>query len=113
MKKLSNIDLFFIRLKRGWVSEEKKKMLYDLVLSLDTATELQKKRFILAYNLKSEPNIRYNLSSIAKRQNCSPSAIRYSVGRIRNFLVNLSDEKMSIFLNIIMDDYFTHKEKIS
>ena len=50
--KLSEINLFFIRLKRGWISEEKKKKLYNLVLSLDNATQLQKERFILAYNLK-------------------------------------------------------------
>ena len=106
---LSDVDLFFMRLKHGWVSTEKKKLLYNLVLSLDEATKLQKERFILAYNLKSEPNIKYNLSSIAKEQNCSPSAVKYSIVRIRCFLVNLIDEIKNIFLSIIKDDdYFNN-----
>lgn len=106
---LSDIDLFFMRLKHGWVSAEKKELLYNLVLSLDEATELQKERFILAYNLKSNSNIKYNLSSIARKQNCSPSAVKYSIVRIRCFLVNLIDERKNIFLSIIKDDdYFNN-----
>ena len=49
VKNLTNIDLFFIRLKHGWVSYEKKKLLYDLIINLDNATKLQKERFILLY----------------------------------------------------------------
>lgn len=111
--KLSDIDLFFIRLKHGWISEEKKKILYDLVISLKNATELQKERFILIYNLKSENNIRYNLSSLARKQNCFPSAIKYSISRIRNFLINLNDDRKDIFLKLIKDDdyFFTNKNK--
>lgn len=43
IKNPTEIDLFFIRLKHGWISNEKKKLLYDLVISLDNATKLQKK----------------------------------------------------------------------
>lgn len=105
---LSNTDLFFIRLKNGWVSKEKKKLLYNLVISLDNATKLQKERFILFYNLNSKLKIKYNLSSLGREQNCSSSAIKYSISRIRSFLVNLTDSRKEIFEKIITDDdYFT------
>ena len=106
-KELNNVDLFFIRLKHGWVSEEKKKLLYELVISLDNATKLQKERFILFYNLNSKLNIKYNLSSLGRKQKCSSSAIKYSISRIRSFLVNLTDSRKEIFEKIIKDDdYF-------
>lgn len=105
--KLSEVDLFFIRLKHGWVSNQKKEKLYKLVLSLENATPLQKERFILIYNLKSQQDIKYNLSSLGRKQNCSPSAVRRSICRVRTFLVNLKDEKKQIFLELIKDnDYF-------
>ena len=108
--KLSDIDLFFVRLKHGWVSTEKKEILYNLVISLESPTSLQKERFILAYNLNSNNASKYNLSKIAREQKCSPNAIKYSVSRIRNFLVNLKDERKDIFLNLIKDnDYFNNK----
>lgn len=105
---LSERELFFIRLKHGWVSEEKKKMLIDLVMSLEQATIIQKERFISVYNLYSLPGIKYNLSRVAKEQNCSNSAVRSSVVRVKNFLVNLKNvEKKYIFSEIIKDnDYF-------
>lgn len=106
-KKLNNVDLFFIRLKNGWVSEEKKQLLYELVISLDNATKLQKERFILFYNLDSKSNLKYNLSSLGREQNCSGSAIKYSISRIRSFLVNLTDSCKENFEKIIKDDdYF-------
>lgn len=106
-KKLTHVDLFFIRLKHNWVSKEKKKLLYDLVISLDNATKLQKERFILFYDLDSKLNIKYNLSSLGRDQKCSSSAIKYSISRIRSFLVNLEDERQDTFEKIIKDDdYF-------
>ena len=106
---LCDIDLFFIRLKHNWVSKEKKKKLYELVIGLENATNLQKERFISVYDLQCVFNRKYNLSHIAKKQNCSSSAVRYSVSRIRNFLVNLQDERKTIFLQIIKDDDYFKK----
>ena len=97
----SEINSFFKNLKDGKISEEKKRLLYDLVINLDNATELQKERFILVYNLQSIPNIKYNISNIARKQNCSPSAVKYSIGRIRNYLINLKSEKKDIFREIV------------
>ena len=106
-KKLSEVDLFFIRLKHGWVSKSKKQKLYNLVNFLENATSLQKTRFCIAYNLESNPNIKYNLSKIARQQGCSPIAIKYSIVRVRSFLVNLNDNRKNIFSEIIKDnDYF-------
>ena len=95
------IDLFFIKLKKGLISNEKKKDLYDLVISLNDRTDLQKERFIIMYNLKSNLDIKYNFTSLAKEQNCSCSAIRTSIARIRSALVNLKDDRKEIFSNIV------------
>ena len=105
---LNEVDLFFIRLKKGWVSEKKKKLLYNLVLSLEDRTKLQKERFILTYNLKSNSIPKYNFSSLAREQKCSHSAIRYSVIIVKISLLNLKDERKNIFADIIKDDdYFS------
>lgn len=95
------VDLFFIKLKTGLISNEKKKILYDLVISLNDRTDLQKERFIIVYNLKSNLEIKYNYTSLAKEQNCSCSAIRSSISRIRSALVNLKDERKEIFSKLV------------
>ncbi len=99
---LTNIDDFFIKLKNGKISNENKEILYNLVISLEKGTKLQKERFILFYNLNSE-NSNYNFTSLGKQQNCSSPAIRYSIVRLRSFLVNLKDERKEIFEKLIKD----------
>lgn len=58
---LTNIDNFFIKLKNGKISNENKEILYNLVISLEKGTKLQKERFILFYNLNSEIHTNYIL----------------------------------------------------
>ena len=106
-QKLNEVDLFYIRLKKGWVSDEKKKSLYQLVMNLENRTECQKERFILLYGLKPEQKEKYNYTSLGREKGCAGSAIRYSISRIKSDLINLQDERKLIFLDIIKDnDYF-------
>lgn len=104
--------MFYIRLKNGWVSPKEKKMLYELVINLNNRTNCQKERFILFYNLKQEQTEKYNYTSLGKIQNCSGSAIKYSISRIKNALANLDEERKKIFLDIVKhNDYFKNKPK--
>lgn len=105
---LNEVDLFYIRLKKGWVTDEEKQSLYELVVNLEERTMFQKERFILLYNLKQEQNEKYNYTSLGRMQGCSCSAIKYSIGRIKNALANLDEERKKVFLDIVnRNDYFT------
>lgn len=103
IKTLSNneIDLFFYKLKREKLSTENQNTLYNLVTNLEGRTKNQKMRFLLYYKLIPDQEQTYNFTTLAKNQNCSVPAIRFSVGRIRNGLINLSDYQKEIFKQLI------------
>lgn len=105
--KLNEVDLFYIRLKKGWVSDNEKQKLYELVINLEERTKSQKERFILFYNLKKEQSEKYNYTSLGKKESCASSAIRYSVVRIKHTLANLEGERKKEFLDIVKsNEYF-------
>lgn len=98
---LSETDIFFINLKNIGITNKEKKILYDLVINLGNRTEIQKARFLLYYNLFPKQKEQYNFSSLATKYKCSSSAIRFSVSRIRNGLVNLNEDKREIFFKLV------------
>lgn len=108
---LDEVDLFYIRLKKGWISSEEKQSLYELVINLEERTISQRERFILLYSLNPEQKEKYNYSSLGRKEGCSASAVRYSVGRIKNALANLDKERNQIFLDIVKRNDFFAKVK--
>lgn len=89
--------------KNKLLSETQKQKLYNIVMNLDNRTENQKQRFLLYYNLKQNQQNTYGLTDIARLQNVTLNAIRCSIGRIRNALVNMQDEKILVLKEILED----------
>ena len=96
--------------KSNSLSVEHKKKIYDIVMSLNNRTENQKQRFLLFYNLNVNQEQTYRQCDLARLYNVSSNAIRCSVGRIRNALVNLRDERM-VVLKDILEDYKNKMKK--
>lgn len=89
--------------RNNLLNEIQKQKLYNIVMNLDNRTENQKQRFLLYYNLKKNQQNTYGLTDIARLHNVTPNAIRCSVGRIRNALVNLQDER-NLILKELLDE---------
>lgn len=89
--------------KNNLLNEVQKQKFYDIVMNLDNRTENQKQRFLLYYNLNVNQEQIYRQCDLAKLYNVSPNAIRCSVGRIRNALVNLQDEGILALKGILKD----------
>lgn len=90
-------------LKANRLNDTQKGKIYELVNSLTNRTEKQKERFFRFYNLLDGENQNYRLCDMAKYYNCTPDCIRTSVGRIRNGLINTSEENMAIIENILKE----------
>ncbi len=90
--------------KSNSLSVEHKKKIYDIVMSLNNRTENQKQRFLLFYNLNVNQEKTYRQCDLARLYNVLANAIRCSVGRIRNALVNLRDERMVELKDILEDN---------
>ena len=87
--------------KNNLLNEVQKQKFYDIVMNLDNRTENQKQRFLLYYNLNVNQEQIYRQCDLARLYDVSPNAIRCSVGRIRNALVNLQDENILILKEIL------------
>lgn len=88
----------------GKLNKMQKKQLYDIANNISNKTNIQFERFVLYYNLK-EGEKRYRLCDLAKKYNCTSTAIRISVSRMRSFLVNhIDDKKIYIIKNILNDE---------
>lgn len=90
--------------KNNLLDEIQKQKLRAIVLNLDNRTDNQKQRFLLYYNLKKNQQNTYGLTDVSRLHNVTPNAIRCSIGRIRNALVNLQDEKI-LAIKEILEDY--------
>ena len=86
------------------LDEIQKQKLRAIVLNLNNRTDNQKQRFLLYYNLKKNQQNTYGLTDVSRLHNVTPHAIRCSIGRIRNALVNLQDEKI-LAIKEILEDY--------
>lgn len=80
-------------LEKDLVSIEDKKTFAHIVDSLDKGTEKQKLRFKTHYHLLPELPVFYTMSAYAKFEGCTLSAIRISIERVRNRLVNRSTDE--------------------
>lgn len=87
--------------KNNLLNETQKEKLRDIVRNLNNRTENQKHRFLLYYNLKKNQQNTYGLTDLARLYNVTPNAIRCSVGRIRNALVNMQDKKILVLKEIL------------
>lgn len=88
-------------LKANKLNNVQKKQIYELVKSLDNRTENQKEKFFRFYNLLEGENINYRLCDMARYYHCSSSNIRFLVNRIRNSLINTTEENIAAIQNIL------------
>lgn len=88
-------------LKANKLNDIQKKQIYEIVNKLPDRTEKQKERFFRFYNLLDGEKKDYRLCDMARYYNCTPGNIRCSMGRIRNKLINSSQENIVIMKNIL------------
>lgn len=94
------VHSFLKKIKKVYIGNKYKKILCDIVNSLEKRTTKQKERFISYYCLKNGME-KETLKSIAERENCGPGAIRYSIVRITASLVHLEDERKNALIEIM------------
>lgn len=82
--------------KTSKLSNNQKKIILTIVESLDNVTEIQKRRFILYYQLNTQNKKKSTLSSIGKFYGCNKNAIRASVIRVKSKLKRLNKEIKTI-----------------
>lgn len=90
-------------LKANKLNDIQKSKIYELVKSLTNRTEKQKERFFRFYNLLDGENQNYRLCDMARYYNCTPGCIRSAIARIRNSLINTSEENMAIIEDILRE----------
>lgn len=91
---------FLDSIRTGNISRRKIIEFLNFVNNLDKGTEIQKRRFIMFYDFISIARLE-TLTTVAKKENCTYSAIRNSVNRITNILVNLKDTQKNTLEKII------------
>lgn len=96
----TQVHLFLDAVRIGKVNNQKKEILYSLVMQLEHQTEKQKRRFIMYYGLNKNNNA-LKFSEISKIEKCSSSAIRDSIITIRNKITKIKNEKRQILLEIM------------
>ena len=96
---------FFRDIRKNNMSIEKKEKLYLIIMGLETRTNKQKERFLLYYDLMPNSNEeKLTFSDIGEICNCSVSAIRNSILRVRSEIATLEDrKKRKELLEIIKD----------
>lgn len=94
---------FLEKSRKESVKRKNRKELYNKVLKLEKATQLQKERFILYYNMdptmKQKEKILYK--DIAQKYNCSSAAVRYSICSVKNKLYAKNEKENNSIINII------------
>lgn len=100
-KKQEIFDELEILAKKGKLSKKQRKQIYDFIINLDTATDLQKERYILFYGYDITKPRRYNYTEIAKMFNCTPPNIKGTVWGMRSKLLRLEDDDVKIFEKIV------------
>lgn len=78
--------------KTSKLSNNQKKTILTIVESLKNVTEIQKRRFILYYQLNTPNKKKSTLSSIGEFYGCSKTAVRASVIRVKSKLKRLNEE---------------------
>lgn len=83
------------------INEKQKLLLLTFINKLPKATEIQKRRFFMYYNLMPNINQLLGYTDIGRIEHCSSSAIRTSVVTIILHLLKLEDSQKSLFLDIM------------
>ena len=82
------------------IPESKIKEFFEFVDNLKEGTDIQKRRFFMFFDVKENQKLE-TYTSISKKENCTCSAIRNSVNRIRSLLVWVKDEERNNLIKII------------
>lgn len=95
------IHSFLDSIRTKNINEKQKLLLSTFINELPKATEIQKRRFFMYYNLMPNINQLLGYTDIGRIEHCSGSAIKTSVGAIILHLIKLEDSQKLLFLNII------------
>lgn len=86
------IDKLLDLTKKSKLNDVQRAKFLNIVENLNTATETQRERFIIYYNLSNNNKIPAgNYTAIAKVYGCTSSAIINSVHSVRNRLARMRD----------------------
>lgn len=88
-------------LKKNNISQNYKKIIYNIVTNLPEKTAIQKDRFIKLFWLNPKAKEKYTLTLLAKEYHCSNNAIRVSIITVKSALTRISDEDIKILKKII------------
>ncbi len=91
---------FLKKIKKRHIDNEYKKILINIVNTLEKRNDKQKNRFISYYCLGNGTK-RETLKNIAERENCSPGAIRCSIVKVSASLAHLEDERKNILIDLM------------
>lgn len=95
--------------KQNKLSVLDKNEILKIVNNLEKRTEVQKRRFCILYNLYVNQKAQYSLSDIAREDGVRPSAVKQSVARVRNSLVNMDDEQLKKIIQNTKEIYISRK----
>lgn len=83
------------------LNASQKQTIYNIVMSLEDKTEMQKTRFIMYYNLDQFQTEKYSMQKIGNYFKCSASAIRFSILTLRRALINLNDNRIIVLKEVL------------
>ena len=87
-------------MKKTDISDTDKESIYKIIINLPNKTIKQKTRFINLYGLKPKEFKKYTLSEIARKENVTPNAIKYSTMSIRVCLYRVSEDEFQVLKSI-------------
>lgn len=97
----TKVHNFLDSIKTININEKQKLLLSTFINKLPKATEIQKRRFLMYYNLIPNSNQLLGYADIGRIEHCSSSAIRTSVGAVILHLIKLEDSQKSLFITIM------------
>ena len=100
---VDKIHWFLKEIRKRNVNIENKRNLYNIITTLKSRTDNQRRRFALYYGLAINENKALSLTEIAKLDNCSVPAVRSSIVRIRNTIPMIKGIEKERILQIIKD----------
>lgn len=87
-------------MKKTDISDTDKESIYKIIINLPNKTIKQKTRFINLFGLKPKEFKKYTLSEIARKENVTPNAIKYSTMSIRVCLYRVSENEFQVLKSI-------------
>lgn len=87
-------------IKKFDISNGDKKKIYDVIMSLDKKTDIQKDRFVRFYAIKPDGFKKETQKEIAQSYNVTIAAVRVSIMSIQGALYYISKDKFKILESI-------------